>query len=414
MASAAHSVSATPGASAARIEAEFRSDRLIYVDQLRLFAVTAVFLIHVCEVFSPFDDWHITNVERSRLAGEITVVAAPWLMPLFMLLAGVSAWYSLQRRSNSSYVRERVARVFIPLVVGILVLVPPQVYLERRLHGQFQGSFFSFLPHFFDGIYPTGNFSWHHLWFLGHLFFYSVVALPLFRYLQRPTGRKLLRRMASLCSGKAGLLWLALPLILERQILWGLFPERHMLTSDWSNHALLFVAFVYGFVLAGEPMLGAAIDKQWPSALMLALASSVLLIASTWVRQLPWHAPPPYTFAYLTFWTLYAVAAWTWMVAMLGVGRRWLTHDSALLRYGRDFGYGWYLVHQTVIVGVAFIVVQSRAPIAIKFAEVLLVSLAGTLVSAELLQRLPGIGRILTAKQHDVTAPDLVAARRPV
>ena len=399
-------------ASGATTEAESRTDRLVYVDQLRLFAVIAVFLIHVCEVFSPFDDWHITNVERSRLAGEITVIMAPWLMPLFMLLAGVSAWYSLQRRSNASYTRERLARVFVPLVIGTLVLVPPQVYLERRLHGQFHGSFLAFLPHFFDGIYPAGNFSWHHLWFLAHLFLYSVVALPLFRYLQRPGGRKLLRWMATLCSAKAGLLWLALPLILERQVLWGLFPERHMLTSDWSNHALLFVTFVYGFVLAGEPMLGAAIDKQWPSALMLAVASSVLLIASTWARQLPWHAPPPYTFTYLTFWTLYAVAAWAWMVAMLGVGRRWLTRESGLLRYGRNFGYGWYLVHQPVIVGVAFIVVQTRAPIAIKFAEVFLVSLAGTLVSAELLQRLPGIGDVLGAKQHHMATPDLVAASR--
>lgn len=392
-------------------DAESTTTRLLYVDQLRLFAVMTVFLGHVCEVFSPFDDWHITNVERSRVAGEITVILAPWVMPLFMLLAGVSAWHSLQRRSNGAYVRERVLRLLLPLIAGILLLVSPQVYLERRLNGQFSGSFWSFFPHFFDGIYPRGNLSWHHLWFLGHLFFYSLLALPLFRYLQRPGARALLQKMATVAGSKGGLLWLALPLILERQLLWGLFAERHMLTSDWSNHAILFVAFIYGFVLAGEPRLGEAIDKQWTSAAVLALASTVLLIASTWLGHLPWHAPAPYSMAYLAFWTLYALAAWAWIVAMLGVGRKWLDREGPVLRYARDLGYGWYLVHQTVIVAVAYMIVQTRAPIGVKLGEVLVVSLAGTLVGAELLQRLPGIGRLVSSNQRDVPATNLAVVR---
>lgn len=388
------------------------SGRLIYVDQLRALALVAVFLGHVCEVFSPFDDWHITNPERSRLAGEVTVVMAPWVMPLFMLLAGVSAWYSLKGRTNSAFIRERVGRIFIPLFFGVALLVPPQVYLERRLHGQFTGSFWAFLPHFFDGIYPRGNFSWHHLWFLGHLFVYSLVLLPVFRHLQGPTGRAQLRRLATFCGGRAGLIWLAVPLILERQLLWGLFPERHMLTSDWSNHALLLVTFGYGFVLAGEPRLGEAIDRQWSSALILAVCGTVLLVASTWTWQLPWHVPPPYSLRYLTLWTLYAVVAWAWMVAVLGVGRRWLNRDNALLRYARDNGYAWYLLHQPIIVAVAFAVVQTRLPIAVKFGTILIVSLAGTIVGAELVGRLPLIGRLLGSRSGNVAAPRIAPRRQ--
>ena len=120
------------------------------------------------------------------------------------------------------------------------------------------------LPHFFEGIYPTGNLSWHHLWFLAHLYGYSILALPLFRYLQHARGSRALRvGGARERRSRAGLLWLALPLVVERSLLWGLFPERHVLTSDWSNHALLFVAYVYGFVLAGTPWLGTVIDAQW-------------------------------------------------------------------------------------------------------------------------------------------------------
>lgn len=369
--------------------------RLIYVDQLRVLIVVGVFLIHVCEVFNPWDQWHITNPQRSRVLGEVVVVPASWIMPLFMLLAGMSAWYSLQRRSNAAYLRERVVRILLPLLVGTLTLVPVQVWLERRLDGSFQGSLFAFYPHFFDGIYPRGNFSWHHLWFLAHLFLYSVIALPLFRYWQRHDGGDQLRLLSRVSSGPGGLLWLALPLILERHVLWWLFPERHMLTADWSNHALLFVAYVYGFVLANGPWLGAAVDAQWRWALAGAVGITAALVAATWHGLLPDKLPPPYTPGYLVFWSLYAIGAWSWMVAALGLARRWLTAERPLFRYGRRRGYGWYLVHQPIIVAFAFLIVQRRAPLVVKVVTLLLLSAAGTLAGAEALRYAPFVHRTL-------------------
>ncbi len=42
-----------------------------------------------------------------------------------------------------------------------------------------------FYPDFFKGVYPKGNLSWHHLWFLPYLLFYSIFFTPLFIYLRR-------------------------------------------------------------------------------------------------------------------------------------------------------------------------------------------------------------------------------------
>jgi peptidoglycan/LPS O-acetylase OafA/YrhL len=377
-----------PATTAASLIADSGDARLRYVDAVRVWAVALVFVVHVAEVFNPWDEWHITNGQRSRAAGEVALFAAPWVMPIIMLLAGVSAWYSLQRRGNGEYVRERVVRVLFPLIIGTLTLVPPQVYLERRLRGQFQGSFIEFYPHFFQGIYPNGNLSWHHLWFLAHLFLYSLIALPLFRGWLRRGGGRTMRWAARVSGAPGGILWLAIPLILERNLLWGLFPERHMLASDWSNHALLFVAYVYGFVLAGTPWLGRAIDAQWPRALATALIGTVGLSIGAWVGIVPTRIPPPYSLEYLAFWTLYALGAWAWMVAILGMARRWLDGDSAVVRYGRRTGYTVYIVHQPIIVAVAYLVVQTSASVAWKFATIFVISGVATFLSAELLTRL--------------------------
>lgn len=389
-----------------------RDRRLLYVDSLRVYGVLLVLVIHVGEVFNPWDEWHITNAQRSGVVGEVVVLMAPWIMPLMMLLAGVSTWYSLRRRGNGEYLRERTVRVFLPLVVGTLLLVPPQVYLERRMRGQFAGSFVEFYPHFFDGVYPAGNLSWHHLWFLAHLYGYSFLALPLFRYLQHARGSRALRTAARVSAGPAGLLWLALPLIIERSLLWGLFPERHVLTSDWSNHALLFVAYVYGFVLAGTPWLGTVIDAQWHRALVAATIGSAAIMTGAWVGLLPARLPPPYSLAYLAFWVLYALVAWAWMVALLGFARRRLDRTDWLVRRAQSRAYLWYVMHQPVVVAAAFVVVQWQLGVTGKVAALSVLSVAGTVLSSALVLRVPGLAAMFgaTSSVHTPRAEQAVRA----
>ena len=369
--------------------------RLVWVDALRLLALAGVFVVHACSPFDPWDRWHIQNAERSRLLGEVVVLLAPWIMPLVMLLAGVGAWHALRHRTNATYLRERAARLLLPFAVGMVLLVPPQVWIERRLRGQFDGSLLAFYPHFVEGLYPRGNLSWHHLWFLAHLLVYAIVTLPLFRYLQGARGHWLLRRLGRLCSGPGGLLWLSLPLILQRHLFSPLLTGDRVHYADWSNRGLLLAAYVYGFVLAGERWLGERIDREWRWALAGAMASSVLVGTAAWHGLLPWRVPPPFTLSYLVFWALYAVGAWSWMVAMLGIGRRWLRAESPLLRWGGDVGAAFYLLHQPVIVAVASLVVPWRAPLAAKVASLALLSLALTLALLEALRRLPGARTLL-------------------
>ena len=361
-------------------------ERNLVIDWLRLLGICAVLVIHVGEVFNPWDEWHVSSPERSRLAGEVVVFFAPWIMPLLMLLAGWSSWYALQRRSARRFAGERVLRLGLPLLLGVFVLVLPQVYLERRMRGQFDGSLVAFVPRFFEGVYPRGNLSWHHLWFLAHLLVYSLVALPLFRHWDSESGRHQLRRVAAWCAGPFGLLWLAAPLVLERHVLWWLLSDSTALASDWANHAILLVAYVYGYMLAAEPALAQDVDHQWRSALVFAVAMSAALWALAWRGALPNHLPQPYSAGYLAFWSIYGVGAWAWLVALLGLARRRTWTTSALFEWARARSYAWYLVHQLIVVAAAVVVVPMRLPLGAKIAAVAALSVVGTVVGTELLE----------------------------
>jgi glucans biosynthesis protein C len=357
--------------------AEFDT-RVAYVDWLRVLALVGVFVIHAVSPFNPWDHWHIRNPETSRVLGAVVVLMAPWIMPLFMLLAGTSAWYSLRRRGNAEYVRDRFMRILLPLGVGILVLVPPQVYAERWVHDGYRGSFFEWYPRFFEGgLYPAGNFSWHHLWFLGYLFAYSILALPLFRFWRSREGRWQLRWLATFTRGPMGLLWLAIPILIERYVFWLLFV-RTPLFADWSGRSILFMLYAYGFALAAEPRFGANLDRQWRRFLALGVVGIAALIAAAWVGAIPSRIPPTSEWWALLFWTVYAIGAWSWVVAVLGLGRRYLRREHAFLNVGRRGGLMWYLVHQTVIVIVAAWVITWQSGVAAKSAALFVLSLVGT------------------------------------
>ena len=160
-----------------------KSMRLYYLDWLHVFAVLILIFFHSAR---PFDEWgwRIKNETVSGIITNILQFINIWHMPLFFLLSGSAAWFALSLRPERSFAKERVKRLLIPLVFGMAVIIPSQVYIERIFRGQFEGSYFSFYIVAFSGSYPEGNLSWHHLWFLAYLFVFSLLAFPIFkRYL---------------------------------------------------------------------------------------------------------------------------------------------------------------------------------------------------------------------------------------
>jgi glucan biosynthesis protein C len=118
----------------------------------------------------------------------------PWHMPLLLVLAGAATWLALGHRRPRAYLGERTRRLLVPFLFGLLVIVPPQGFLAGRLRGG-QESVASFLGDYWtvdgDPSGYTGSFTPAHLWFIGFLFLFSALALPL---LARWRGRQLRTR----------------------------------------------------------------------------------------------------------------------------------------------------------------------------------------------------------------------------
>jgi glucan biosynthesis protein C len=353
-------------------------DRRCDLDALRVLAVLLLVAFHSARVFDVFDPFYVKNPQTSdTLSWAVVAFLNPWHMPLLFVLAGAATWLALGHRSRGAYVRERTRRLLVPLLFGLLAIVPPQAFLASRFRGG-ETSVASFLADYWtvegDLTGYTGSFTPAHLWFIGYLFIFSLVTLPL---LARWHGRRVGARW----------LLLAMPLVLvaaNELPAPGDGPQ-----NPWYSLAL----FVAGFLLLADPRAERAVHRHW-RALLAAAAVTMATAMVVWASGIGdgWRDGSP---AGVAFTLLEEANTWLWVLALLGAGRALLSRPVPGLRYASEASFPFYVLHQTVIVALAYFVVGWEVGTAPKFAALSLAAMALTLLPYELVVRRTNVTRFL-------------------
>jgi peptidoglycan/LPS O-acetylase OafA/YrhL len=371
--------------------------RLHYLDWLRVLAILGVFFFHAGRPFD-FVPWEINNSEQSLFATAVFVFFLPWGMPLFFFLSGAGTWFALRRRTARQYAIERVQRLLIPYIVGCLLLTPIQLYFQW-LHavqvGAFSGTFWEGIQTRTIQIGPR-FFGWagYHLWFLGFLFAFSLMALPLFLWLKSDAGQRLVDRLAKLGERRGCLLLFIIPLVVVKLVLQPHFPDY----QDWADFVYMLTFFVYGYLLFADERFVPAVRRSWSLMLALGVVSSVLIFVGGATGVIYQWLDARYSPGYLLYWTVWGINGWCWTLFVLYTGMRWLDFANERLVYGRETILPFYLLHQPVIFVIAFFVVQWDTGTTLKYSVVIVSSLLATLGLAELVKRITVLRPLLGMK----------------
>jgi glucans biosynthesis protein C len=316
--------------------------RYEFLDWLRVIAIFLLLFFHTGMLFVGWS-WHITNAETIPALQLPMDLAHRLRMPLLFVIAGAGMWFALKRRTGTAFIAERTWRLLVPAIVGMFLIVPPQVFLERVTDGQWSGGYLDFMWQRVLQFkpYPAGNFSWHHLWFIIYLYVYVLLLVPLLLWWQKAHHE--LRPGVWIYA-------LALPLGINEALLKPLFPESHNLISDWYIFIHYLLLTIYGFVIASMPGAWDWFAKYRHRSLALGL--TILLGGLTLIEigVIDRDTPTDSVFA--------NIFTWSWLLVFLGYGRQHLSFGNRLLAWARDASYPVYILHQTVIIMIAFKVIQ--------------------------------------------------------
>jgi len=346
-----------------------KSERRYEVDWLRILLILSVFVFHIGMFFNTFG-WHVkNNVQVSELSGIMSFLHI-WRMPLLFFVSGAGTHFALGNKSLSKYASERNKRLMIPFLFGIFTLVPIQVYLEK--FDQY-ASLLDFYSHMFEGAYPEGNMSWHHLWFILYLFIVSMLAIPVIKWFRSSKSTSFFKLIDKLASKKGGLLWLAIPILISQMILRPYFPEStHALVDDWAYMAMYFIFFIYGYVFAQSKVFSKNIVSQRYIHLFASVLVTILLFNSrNLIENTYWSG---YLYGVLSI-----LVAWFVGLTAMGFCFKYLTFNSIFRKHANEAIYPFYLLHQPIILLIGFYMKDLEMNVALKAVYLTLTSFTASI-----------------------------------
>ncbi|GAA1412137.1 acyltransferase family protein [Catellatospora coxensis] len=386
------------------------------LDAIRTLVVVGLIFFHSSLVFDERDDYYIKNADTTEVTTVLSGLAVVWAMPILFLIAGFGASHSLRRRGPGGFAAERLLRLGVPLLFALVVLlpVPPWLRLKAADPG-YHESYWRFLPRFFEVRFEPGEFPFvvqgehfetGHLWFVVLLLTWALLLAGAARTLPRAAVRRLRDRLAA-ASGRPALVVLlpALPLALITAL--DGMEESH---AGWSRWAYLLF-FLYGCLLAGDDRFRDAMRR---AAVLAAVAGAVLLAAGMplffVVAEGGGDPFTDLTGTAVLMRALYGMTGWCFVVAILGLlDRRTHRAPSPTPGLGRRVylylalgALPIYVLHQPIVVAVAYHVVSWQASIVVKYLALVAVALALTIAAYELLVRRTHLTRFLFGVREPV------------
>ncbi len=337
-----------------------------FVDNLRTLAVLGLIPYHAMMVYNTFESFYVW-VRGIPVLNAILRVVYPWYMPLIFVLAGMSASYSLARRSAAAFVKERFTKLLLPLVLGILLLIPPQTYIAEIYHNGYTGGYFAQYALFFtkptDLTGYAGGFTPGHLWFLLYLFVISLAALPLNLWHRKRGGGPAFGKWQ---------VWQLLMLFLIPLLLAPLLDIGGKSLTEYLGLYLL------GYFVLSRDDVQEKLKKHWPPLTCLLLALSAGFLVMSEVFGVEGGIPHDIYGRFL---------GWTGVLALLAVGKRFLDYRDARTAYLAAASFPVYLLHQTVLVIAAYFIVRWTSSIPVQIAAMIALGYLGSFGLYEIYRR---------------------------
>lgn len=403
-------------------DADPTSLRLHALDAVRGLALLLGIVLHATMSFIPAPTrvWIIQDTHPSITLALLFFAIHVFRMTTFFLMAGFFAHMSFHRRGASAFVKDRLQRIGLPLVVGWPILFAAIIVVIVWATGFPNGG-----PTPGAQRWPPvlPRFPLTHLWFLYVLLeFYAAMLLLRVVVVRLDRSGRLRsyvdRLIAQIMRSRLAPVILAVPIGIAFSLdpTWVSWfgvqtPDQSLVINP---QALIGfgTAFGFGWFLHRQLDLLRILEKRW----LINLAFAVGLIAVSFVFALSLDPralrsiPVSIDTIRLASAIFYAPAMWTTTFAAIGLALRFLSGFSSTRRYLADASYWLYLIHLPIVMALQVALSPLDWPWPIKFATILAVGLPIMLASYHLLVRYTFVGVVLNGRRLRRDKPLAVAA----
>ena len=326
------------------------------------------------------------------------VLVNPWRMLVLFVVSGAATRFMSDKMHAGALLKSRSVRLLIPLALGILVIVPPQCFVQIVERCGYSGSYFDFWGRYLQAdqhlcaggphlIVPTYN----HLWFVAYLWVFTAL-LALVLSVAPSVLTRLQRWLEQMLSGWSLFLWPACWLAFAWLFLEHRFPLSYAC-------AIYIPAFLFGYLTPKSDVIWMRMDKVRRRALvgalvsycsMIGLAFLVLGAHGGWGAQMAASHTGLRTLELRTMGAaVYGVNQWLWILVVFGFARHYFANcDGPMRRYLTEAIFPFYIIHQTTIEVVGHYLAKERLPLGIEATLLIGTTIASCFATYEVARRI--------------------------
>jgi len=328
------------------------------IDWLRVIAIGLLMIYHVAIVFQPWGLMigFISNEQSWEGVWLPMTMLNVWRIPILFFISGMGVYFSFRNRNWKQLLAERSLRILVPFAFGAFAIVPLYVFILQH----YQEWTIKYIP-------DTG-----HLWFLGNIYSYVLLALPLLYYVKKYENKRWVQLIKSIFSSPLGLVLIVAFFVMETALV---KPDIYELyAKTWHGYILGLIGFLAGYCLA---LNGSTSFKMLAKFKWIFLLLAVILFAA---RTLKLELTLP------KIWM--PIESCVWIFSILGLGYQYLNFNHKILSYLSKAAYPVYILHMVFLGLSASFVLPFNLLVSLKFFFVFTGTITGSLGCYELIKRI--------------------------
>ncbi len=340
-----------------------------YLDNLRILVILLLFPVHTFMIWNNFGTKFYVWGGENKLLSSLIVLVNPWLMSLLFVIAGMCAKYSLEKRSTKIFFKERIFKLLIPFISGMLLLVPLQALYARKFFFGYTGNIFEhlkyFFTHFTDLSGYDGAFTPGHLWFILFLFIISLVALLI---IKNVSFKKVSGKLEKLNFIEIILLFIPV---------WIMYYLGNFGGYSIGKYFTLYLLGYYLF--SNEKNVEKLIDNKKAILGIFCLSQLILVIMY-------------YKFSYYGDLVVNFVG-WLGVLSCIIVGKLYLNKENKITNYLKKASFPIYILHQTILIIIGYYSIRVIDNMILEISTIIVGSFIITIIVYEIISKIPVLKR---------------------
>ncbi|WP_435133019.1 acyltransferase family protein [Formosa sp. A9] len=334
-----------------------KTERRHDIDWLRVIAIALLLIYHIAIIFQPWAMFiaFIRSDELLTALWQPMTMLNVWRIPILFYVSGMGVYFAMRKRTSLALLKERARRILVPFLFGFVAITPLHMFVFQ----DYYNIGLSYYPHM------------GHLWFLGNIFVYVLICLPVFYVVKNNKVSRFAAVFNKLIKNPFGLL--SVNLLFVAEALWLQPNPFSMYAETLHGFVLGFIAFLLGFLFMNSGNVFWKTIAQWKWA-YLVLAVILYTIRS----QMPAAEGLPY---------ITVIEMNSWIFSIFGFCHQYLNKPSKLLSYLSTAAYPVYIIHMIVMYLAAKFILPFHFPAILSFVLITVVTFAGCYLIYEFIIR---------------------------